>query len=177
MRKKFIYIPTILASALFATGANAAQFVTTSGASGTFGDDAVTCTTSALPCEFTRTFNIVAPAGFNIANISIESISSSAQTNLDFTSVQLNGVDFNILSTGQQEFRNLLNQSVVSGAINRLVVTGRSGGDGSIAGNFSFGAMAAVPEPSTWMLMLLGMAGVGFSMRRKEKQTLRVRYT
>ena len=35
---------------------------------------------------------------------------------------------------------------------------------------------AAVPEPSTWMLMLLGMAGVGFSMRRKSNQTLRVRY-
>ena len=38
-------------------------------------------------------------------------------------------------------------------------------------------AVAAVPEPSTWMLMLLGMAGVGFTMRRKDKQTLRVRYT
>ena len=34
----------------------------------------------------------------------------------------------------------------------------------------------AVPEPATWMMMLLGMAGVGFSMRRKEKKTLRVRY-
>ena len=38
-------------------------------------------------------------------------------------------------------------------------------------------AVAAVPEPATWMLMLMGMAGVGFAMRRKEKQTLRVRYT
>ena len=37
-------------------------------------------------------------------------------------------------------------------------------------------AMGAVPEPTTWMLMLIGMAGVGFSMRRKEKQTVRVRY-
>lgn len=37
-------------------------------------------------------------------------------------------------------------------------------------------AVGAVPEPSTWMLMLLGMAGVGFAMRRKEKQTLRLRY-
>ena len=34
----------------------------------------------------------------------------------------------------------------------------------------------AVPEPATWMMMLLGMAGVGFSMRRKEKHTVRVRY-
>ena len=32
------------------------------------------------------------------------------------------------------------------------------------------GAVGAVPEPATWMFMLLGMAGVGFSMRRKEKR-------
>ena len=38
-------------------------------------------------------------------------------------------------------------------------------------------AVAAVPEPATWMFMLLGMAGIGFTMRRKDKQTLRVRYT
>lgn len=37
-------------------------------------------------------------------------------------------------------------------------------------------AVGAVPEPGTWMLMLMGMAAVGFSMRRKERQTLRVRY-
>ncbi len=36
---------------------------------------------------------------------------------------------------------------------------------------------AAVPEPATWMFMMLGMAAVGFTMRRKDKQTLRVRYT
>ena len=36
---------------------------------------------------------------------------------------------------------------------------------------------AAVPEPTTWMLMLIGMAGVGFSMRRTGNQTLRVQYT
>lgn len=35
----------------------------------------------------------------------------------------------------------------------------------------------AVPEPATWMLLLLGMAGVGYSMRRKDKPNLRVRYT
>jgi hypothetical protein len=35
---------------------------------------------------------------------------------------------------------------------------------------------AAVPEPGTWMLMLMGMAAVGFSMRRREKQTVRVRF-
>ena len=36
--------------------------------------------------------------------------------------------------------------------------------------------IGAVPEPTTWMLMLMGMAGIGFSMRRKKDTTLRVRY-
>lgn len=35
---------------------------------------------------------------------------------------------------------------------------------------------AAVPEPAAWMLMLIGMAGIGYSMRRKNKPTLRVRF-
>lgn len=35
---------------------------------------------------------------------------------------------------------------------------------------------AAVPEPTTWMLMMIGMAGVGFSMRRKRDTTMRVRF-
>ena len=52
--------------------------------------------------------------------------------------------------------------------------------------NLNFGASSnvrlyqtsapAVPEPTTWMLMLIGMAGVGFSMRSKRDATLRVRF-
>ena len=42
--------------------------------------------------------------------------------------------------------------------------------------SINLASVGAVPEPTTWMLMLLGMAGVGFSMRLKEKQTLRVRF-
>lgn len=37
-------------------------------------------------------------------------------------------------------------------------------------------AVGAVPEPATWMFMILGMTAVGFVMRRNNKQTLRVRY-
>ena len=41
----------------------------------------------------------------------------------------------------------------------------------------SYETAGAVPEPATWMMMLLGLAGVGFSMRRRDQQTLRIRYT
>ena len=36
--------------------------------------------------------------------------------------------------------------------------------------------VAAVPEPATWMMMMLGMGAVGFSLRRKKDTTLRVRF-
>lgn len=42
-------------------------------------------------------------------------------------------------------------------------------GDTSVAG--------AVPEPSTWMLLLLGFGGIGWSMRARNRQTTRVRYS
>ena len=33
-----------------------------------------------------------------------------------------------------------------------------------------------VPEPAVWAMMLFGFGGLGYSMRRRPKQTLRVRY-
>lgn len=35
---------------------------------------------------------------------------------------------------------------------------------------------AAVPEPATWAMMILGMGAVGFAMRRRHKVTTRVSY-
>ena len=173
-------VAAALASAMFATGANAAQTLTITGPSGTFGDDQVVCTVAANtgPCSFTRSFEFVTPAGFNIASIDISSIFSTtnALTNIDFSSVTFNGTAFNIISTGEQEFRNLLNRNLVAGGNNVLAVAGTTGGNAAFSGNISFASVAAVPEPTTWMLMLMGMAGIGFSMRRKEKQTLRVRF-
>ena len=178
MRKKLVYLAAMLTASVSATSANAAQFLTLTGPSGTFGDDQVVCTEAANtgPCSFTRSFEFVTPAGFNLASIDISSIATANPlTNIDFSSVTFNGVSFANLSSGTSEFRNLLNQNLVTTGNNILRVAGTTGGNASFAGNISLAA--AVPEPTTWMLMLLGMAGIGFSMRRKEKQTLRVRYT
>ena len=46
-----------------------------------------------------------------------------------------------------------------------------------LGGPLAFYKFDTVPEPATWMFTLFGMSAVGFAMRRKEKQTLRVRYT
>lgn len=34
----------------------------------------------------------------------------------------------------------------------------------------NYGIIAAVPEPATWAMMLVGFGGIGFSMRRKRSQ-------
>jgi hypothetical protein len=44
-------------------------------------------------------------------------------------------------------------------------------GGGLVSGNASFYA-AAVPEPATWALMLLGFGGIGMAMRRRRRPVL-----
>ena len=153
-----------------ASGANAAQTLVISGPSGTFGDDEVVCADGATaPCAFSRTFTFTTPTGFNLSSMDISSVAVNAFTNIDFTSVMFNGVNFNTFSTGTSEFRNLLNQALVTGGTNNLVVSGNTGGNASFAGNIAFAQVAAVPEPGTWAMMLLGFGAMGVSIRRRRR--------
>jgi len=183
--KKFL-LAAVASTIAFAAApsAQAAQFLTISGPSGNFGDDSVTCANGGVFCSFTRTFSFTTPVGFNLASSDISSIltGTNGATNIDFTTVTLNGVNFNTLSTGTQEFRNLLNQTLVAGGVNTLFVSGNVGAAGSAAaadasfsGNLSFAtAASAVPEPATWGLMVVGFGMIGSAARgRKSKTTVR----
>ena len=44
------------------------------------------------------------------------------------------------------------------------------GGDPAPAFNAAFSLSGAVPEPSTWAMMLLGFAGLGFASYRHAKK-------
>lgn len=177
MNKMILSAGAILSAITFAPAAQAAPIIVITGASGTFGDDTVSADLAGgvinpIPGAsgaFTRTFNFLTPVGFNLTSIDISSVlvGSSNLTNIDFSSVTLNGIAFNILSTGVQEFRNLLNQSLTTGALNTLVVNGTTGGDAAFSGNLSFASVSAVPEPSTWAFMLVGFGAVGYSMRKR----------
>ena len=37
-------------------------------------------------------------------------------------------------------------------------------------------ATPGVPEPATWMMMILGFGAIGFGMRRSQKVTARIRF-
>lgn len=136
--------------------------IDSTGSSGTFGDATVSAGT------FTNTFTFVTPSGFNLAGATISSIQTGgAATNIDFTSVTLNGVQFVLVEQGISEFRRIINQNLVAGATNTILVSGTSGGDASFSGTLSFAATSAVPEPATWAFMLIGFGAVGYSMRKR----------
>ena len=185
MRKNLGYLSTVIVASVMATSANAATItIDPSSPAGTFENKNVLCTTTG-PCLFTDTGTFVTPAGATAVSLTIISTLVGADvltnnTNLNFSSVLFNGVQFNLLPNGVVEIGTLLNQPLMAGATNILTVNGTGGTsalNASYAGTLSFAQAAVVPEPAAWMLMLLGMAGVGFSMRRKNKPALRVRYT
>jgi len=61
-------------------------------------------------------------------------------------------------------FRN--DVPITANVQNTITVTGFSRGGGSYGGNLTF-TPAAVPEPATWAMMLIGFAGIGWQLRRK----------
>ncbi|MGB7407398.1 MAG: FxDxF family PEP-CTERM protein [Pontixanthobacter sp.] len=124
--------------------------------------------------EFTELFTFELPE-MGTTGATISTVGSGVN-NLDFIEVLLNGVAFDLTPNGRVQFGSLEGISTQAGTQN-LSVRGFSAGNGSFAGTIAFDpeVAAAVPEPSTWALLLLGFAGVGFSMRRR-KQAPRVRY-
>ena len=170
--RKLAITALLIAGGMFAAPAQAAQTLVISGPSGIFGDTGIGCGVGeATPCSFTRTFSFATPTGYNVVSLDVSSILSSAATDINFTTVTFNGVAFNNIASGIQEFRNLLMQGLrTDGTDNVLVVSGTTGGAASFSGNLSFSQ--AVPEPGTWGLMLLGFGAVGASMRRRRARAI-----
>lgn len=173
MRKYALMVGGALALA-FSSNANAALVVIVDGsAAGTFRNAGVTCAPAPAPCTFTDTKTFVTPKGFTSLSATISSIlnGGNPDTNIDFTSVMINGVEFAIGSTGTVEFRSLADLLLGPGKINTLTVSGIGSGDASYSGTLSFGNLTAggVPEPSTWMMMILGIGFAGMVLRRRQR--------
>jgi len=123
----------------------------------------------------TFTFNVIgAPALFSgqLSNTGI----SSGPGNLNFSNIVLDGMSglFSLVTMpGSAETWACCTPNG-NGAI--LLATGQhtltytvantSDVLGTYAGNFNF-AVAPVPEPATWAMMLLGFGAMGFSLRRR----------
>jgi hypothetical protein len=103
-------------------------------------------------------------------------------TNLDFISVRL----WNQFNWFTIPISTDLNGTEHGGAVNIpifaalnpnsyniLEVTYLSRGAGSFGGDLNF---TPVPEPAAWMLLMAGFGALGFALRRKKQENVRVRF-
>ncbi|GAA4761228.1 FxDxF family PEP-CTERM protein [Novosphingobium ginsenosidimutans] len=176
--KKFLLAATGAAALACSANANAALVVNISGSSGSFGNASVTCAPLTAPCVFKDVVSFVTPAGYRLVSATIttawtgSTLAAQNLTNIDFTSVKLNGNAFTLSPTGRKEDGYLFDLLITPGGNNTLEVSGLSGGGASYGGQLSF---AAVPEPSTWLMMILGVGIAGAALRRR-RQTVKVSY-
>ena len=140
----------------------------------------ITTGTVGSPLGFSEEFTFSLPSmGLTSASVTSEATIRFGATDLDFTSVTLNGQALELLAIGLNEFAFLTAGPLSTAAgTQTLVVNGLARGNGSFGGSISFSPTAAVPEPTTWALLLLGFAAIGFSMRRSKPSVreTRVRY-
>ncbi|WP_435530023.1 FxDxF family PEP-CTERM protein [Phenylobacterium koreense] len=153
---------------MVAPAANAAQFINISAPgpagtiSGAFGYNEIGAG------DFSHVFDFNLPAGVSNASIVSSLIFDVAETDINFSSVTLNGVEFNIEKVGDKESRFLDNLAIVAGP-QQLIVKGWSGGNGSYGGQLSFAPTGAVPEPATWAMMIIGFGAAGTMVRNRRK--------
>lgn len=174
--KRIHYAAVAVASVLAASQASAAPTIDSSAPSGTFMNSSVTCAAgAATPCSFSDTLTFVTPTGFNSLTADISSIlnADNPATNIDFSSVTLNGTAFAPLLTGNREYRALDLFRLAAGATNTLVISGTTGGNATYTGNLSFANVAAaVPEASTWAMMLVGFGMIGAVSRYRRRNAM-----
>ena len=94
---------------------------------------------------------------------------------VDFTSAVLSGLGgpYNLVEIdddGTNEFWRLANPVTLGASTYTLSINGNNSGAGSLGGSITI--RQAVPEPSTWAMMLLGFGAVGFAMRRRRTPVL-----
>lgn len=98
-----------------------------------------------------------------------------AATNVDFSSAVLTvgGVsyDLQIASTGVVENEFLRDVYMTAGSTASLAISGVAGSAGSYTVSFS-SISAAVPEVSTWIMMILGFGMTAVALRKRSEQAL-----
>lgn len=134
--------------------------------------------------DFTDIFNFTIPqtgtgSGSLVTSVNLSDYLGSTDT--DILSVTVNGLSANLVlqdasgtvclvrgvgTCGANETWSLNNVPITFGALNDITVNGVSRGLGSFGGNATF---LPIPEPATWMMMLLGFGAIGFSMRRRTR--------
>lgn len=96
---------------------------------------------------------------------SISTSFSGEPTQLVITDLIINGTSYAIPPSGAGQSAIVGGIPIISGVLNTIQVKGFTLGSGTYAGTATF--TAAIPEPTTWALMIGGFGLVGASMRRR----------
>ena len=100
-------------------------------------------------------------------------------TRIFFNGLSTNGVNFADL--GERQFEGTgrpisLDLSQFGQISSITFVTRNDGGPAGISFGVSGLSAPAIPEPGTWMLMILGLGAVGFAMRRRQSTSVRMQF-
>ncbi len=114
--------------------------------------------------SFTDTFSFVLPTGS--INGGVISISIGSGSDLAFTSIDFNGVAGTIINSPGMAVATFGASAIISGGPQVLTLSGNADENAVYNGNASF---AAVPEPATWGLLILGFAGLGGALRSRRR--------
>lgn len=114
------------------------------------------------------TFSVA--TGFTAAEFNLSPLTGGGPPQPFSVSILLNSGYTETFTTGNQRFGILAGTGET---INSVTINTPSGAFGSFTQlRITPAVTAAVPEPGTWALMLLGFGGVGVSLRRRRSQTI-----
>ena len=171
--RKLIYTLAGAAALASASMAGAASVVTGSGQtltppdSGLFG-----AKITGGPTSFSDTFTFTIAGSAGSLNSQVSTLLLNGSQNINFTSILLDSTyAFTKTSTDPNpETWALVNPVLVGLGSHTITVAGNLlGPNGSYSGTLN---VAAVPEPATWAMMLLGFGAMGLVIRRRRQPVL-----
>jgi hypothetical protein len=174
MRKLLLAAAGAMALVGGATTANAASTITaitsplTPPASSLFGASYNNMVGATTAINDTFNFTLIGSAA---ADAQVSTILLGNTANINFSSVTLDGNAFTRTSAdGGPETWALLSPVLLANGTHAINVLGTlTGPNGSYSGTLN---VAAVPEPATWMMMLLGFGAIGMVVRRRRQPAL-----
>lgn len=119
---------------------------------------------------FSDTITFTPAIGDALADLTL--IQAGAGLNaITFSELTLDGIDLlPSLSVVEGGSLLLLTNYALSAGQHVLTISGTAGGNASYSGTTNFAlSAAAVPEPTTWAMMVVGIAAVGMTLRRRSR--------
>ena len=167
--KKLGLFAVVTALACVAVPAQAAPIIDFNGTSGAFSNTNIGAGSFDDPYTFTV-------QDLGIVSGTITSIAVSMITDISFSSVTLNGIEFTNQSSGTTEFRSIQNIPVGAGP-QTLRVRGNSNGNGAYAGTLAFVSSAVpnpnqIPEPAGWTTMVLALGLLAGALKLSRRKPL-----